>query len=158
MKVKYKLIIAFLIMIAMPVGLISITAGTILRYQMDSIHASYDVDAKTIHVITNPIHILNRITRGIYNEIKLYSLNLPEKLSDFDYYKELDAQLKTKHSFLAVRKNKEFIYVGNEEKLAMIRNFFLNTDRKYRDRWGIYLGGRNPFLVKLQDFYLRMEV
>ena len=140
----------------MPVGLIFITAGTILRYQMDSIHASYDVDAKTIHVITNPIHILNRITRGIYNEIKLYSLNLPEKLSDFDYYKELDAQLKTKHSFLAVRKNKEFIYVGNEEKLAMIRELLpeYGTGSIEIDG-GIYLGGRNPFLVKLQDFLFK---
>ena len=86
MKLKSRLIIAFLIMIAMPVVLISLAAGTIVRFQMYSINASYDVEAKTIQVITNPIQILNRITRGIYNEIKLYSYNIPEKLSDPDYY------------------------------------------------------------------------
>ena len=109
MKLKHRLIIAFLIMIAMPVILISVTAGTIVRFQMSSIHESYDVEAKTIQVITNPIQILNRITRGIFNEIKLYSINLPEKLSDLDYYQEIDEQLKLKHSFLIVRKDDEFI-------------------------------------------------
>ena len=64
MKLKHRLIIAFLIMTTMPVVLIAITASTIVRFQMYSIHESYDVEAKTIQVITNPIQILNRITRG----------------------------------------------------------------------------------------------
>lgn len=153
MNLKRRLIIAFLIMIAMPVVLISITASTIVRFQMDSIHESYDVEAKTIQVITNPIQILNRITRGIFNEIKLYSVNLPEKLSEEDYYQELDELLEPKHSFLIVRKDKEFVYVGNEEKLNMIKNLLpsYGTGSTEVDG-GIYLEGRNPFLVKLQDF------
>lgn len=153
MKLKHRLIIAFLIMIVMPILLISVTAGTIVRFQMDSIHESYDVEAKTIQVITNPIQILNRITRGIYNEIKLYSASIPEKLSDMDYYKELDIQLEPKHSFLAVRKDKDFIYVGNNEKLAVISGLLpaYGTGSTEVDG-GIYIGGNNPFLVKVQDF------
>src|SRR5690554_3259559 len=120
MKLKHRLIIAFLIMIIMPIILISITASTIVRFQMDSIHESYDVEAKTTQVITNPIQIFNRVTRGVYNEVKLYSTSIPHKLSDPEYYKELDSQLEPKHSFLAVRKNSEFIYTGNEDKLALI--------------------------------------
>ncbi|MDD4111531.1 MAG: HAMP domain-containing sensor histidine kinase [Herbinix sp.] len=153
MKLKHRLIIAFLIMIAMPVILISIAAGTIVRFQMDSIHESYDVEAKTIQVITNPIQILNRVTRGIFNEIKLYSLNSSEKLSDMDYYIEINDMLKPKHSFLAVRKNDEFIYVGDEEKRDMIGGLLPNYGTASTDvDGGIYLGGKNPFLVKLQDF------
>lgn len=153
MKLKHRLIIAFLIMITMPVILISITAGTILRFQMDSIHESYDVEAKTIQVITNPIQILNRITRGIFNEIKLYSLNSSEKLSDMDYYIEINEILEPKHSFLAVRKDNEFVYVGNEEKLNMINGLLPGYGTASTDvDGGIYLGGNNPFLVKLQDF------
>ena len=153
MKLKHRLIIAFLIMIAMPVILISITAGTIVRFQMDSIHESYDVEAKTLQVITNPIQILNRITRGIFNEIKLYSLNLPEKLSDSDYYSELNDLLENKHSFLLVRKDDEFIFIGNKEKLDSIKDLLphYGTGSTEVDS-GIYLGGREPFLVKLQDF------
>ncbi|NLJ96628.1 MAG: HAMP domain-containing histidine kinase [Clostridiales bacterium] len=153
MKLKHRLIIAFLIMIAMPVILISITAGTIVRFQMDSIHESYDVEAKTIQVITNPIQILNRITRGVYNEIKLYSISVPERLCDIDYYKELDIQLEPKHSFLAVRKEDKFVYVGNEEKLSAISGLLPDYGSGTIDiDGGIYLGGSNPFLVKMQDF------
>lgn len=153
MKLKHRLIIAFLIMIAMPVVLISIAAGTIVRFQMDSINESYDVEAKTIQVITNPIQILNRITRGIFNEIKLYSLNLPEKLSDMDYYLEMDEMLELKHSFLVVRKDNEFVYIGNEKKLAMIDDLLPEYGTASTEvDGGIYIGGSNPFLVKLQDF------
>lgn len=153
MKLKHRLIIAFLIMTTMPVVLIAITASTIVRFQMYSIHESYDVEAKTIQVITNPIQILNRITRGVYNEIKLYSVTHPENLSDLKYYREWDMLLKSKHSFLAVRKDDEFIYIGNEQKLNIISKLLpqygvSNTDVD----GGIYLGGREPFLVKSQDF------
>ena len=153
MKLKHRLIIAFLIMITLPVVLISITAGTIVRFQMDSIHESYDVEAKTIQIITNPIQILNRITRGIFNEIKLYSQSLPEKLSDSNYYHEINEILKPKHSFLVVRKDNEFVYVGNEEKLAMIGDLLPDYSTASTEvDGGIYLGGKNPFLIKLQDF------
>lgn len=153
MNLKHRLIIAFLIMIAMPIILISITAGTIVRFQMDSIHESYDVEAKTIQVITNPTQILNRITRGIFNEIKLYSINFPEQLSDPLYYQELELQLENKHSFLVVRKDNKFIYVGNEDKLSVIKGLLpsFGTGSTEVDG-GIYIGGRNPFLVKSQEF------
>lgn len=153
MKLKYRLIIAFLIMIAMPMILIAITAGTIVRFQMDSIHESYDVEAKTLQVITNPIQILNRITRGIYNEIKLYSVTHPEKLSDPNYYSELDMLLESKHSFLLVRKDEGFVYVGNEQKLGKIKNLLPSHGSGSTEvDGGIYLGGKDPFLVKSQDF------
>ena len=64
-------------MIAMPIMLLSIAAGTIITFQTNSIQESYDVEADTIQVITNPIQILNRLTRGIYNEIKLTALKEP---------------------------------------------------------------------------------
>lgn len=54
--------------------------------------------------------------------------------------------LKSKHSFLAVRKDDEFIYIGNEQKLNIISKLLpqygvSNTDVD----GGIYLGGREPF-------------
>lgn len=153
MKLKHRLIIAFLVMIAMPAILISIAAGTIVRFQMDSIHESYDVEAKTLQVITNPIQILNRVTRGIFNEIKLNSLNSSEKLSDMDYYIEINEMLEPKHSFLVVRKDDDFIYVGDREKLDMISTLLPGYGTASTEvDGGIYLGGKNPFLVKLQDF------
>lgn len=153
-KLKGRLIIAFLTMIVMPVILLSVTAGTIVRLQMSSIHQSYDIEAKILQVITNPTQILNRLTRGIYNEIQLCALKSPERLEDYDYYEELNRELMGKYSFLAVRENGSFIYTGDEDGLSRIADTLPEFGSGNTDvDGGIYLGGKNPYLVKSQDFY-----
>ncbi len=152
MKLKHKLITAFIIMIALPVLLVAVTASTIIHNQMDSIHQSYDVETETMQVITNPINILNRMTRGVYNEIKLNAKKSPEKLENEGYYQELNQELTGKYSFLVVRKNDEFIYVGNEKDLALISHILPGYGAGSTEvDGGTYLGGKYPFLVKFQD-------
>lgn len=154
MKLKNKLIIGFFIMIVLPIFLISATGRTIIGHQMDSIKESYDVESGTIEVFTNPIQIFNRITRGVYNEIKLIALRSPEKLEDEEYIKELNSEIKNKYSFITVRKNGEYIYSGDEEKLSKVSNSLPDFGVYGTDvDGGIYIGGKNPFLVKAQDFY-----
>ena len=145
---------AFFIMIAMPIMLLSVAAGTIVSLQMNSIQQSYDVEADTIQVVTNPIQILNRLTRGTYNEIKLAALKSPQKLEDDAYIKEMNDDLKRKYSFIAVRKNGNYIFVGNEVQLNMIVDD-LQAFGVYSTEvdGGTYIEGENPFLVKAQDFY-----
>lgn len=154
MKLKNKLIIGFFIMIVLPIILISATGRTIIGRQMDSIKEAYDIESGTIEVLTNPIQIFNRVTRGVYNDIKLIALRSPEKLEDMEYIKELNTEIKNKYSFITVKKNGEYIYSGDEEKLSKVSNslpdfgvYGSNVDG------GIYIGGKNPFLVKSQDFY-----
>ena len=76
MKLKEKLVIAFIIMIILPIILITLTASSIIKFQMNSIHQSYDLETETLQIITNPVQIWNRITRGVYNEIKLNTLKI----------------------------------------------------------------------------------
>jgi len=154
LKLKDRLLTAFLIMIAMPVMLLCVAGSTIIKLQMNSIEESYDVEADTIQIITNPIQILNRLTRGTYNEIKLAALKSPETLEDIAYVKRLNEDLKDKYSFIMVRKNDEFIYIGNTQKgNAITENLqefgVYNTDVD----GGMYVEGKNPLLVKAQDFY-----
>lgn len=156
MKLKDRLLMAFIILIAMPVMLLAIVAGTIVRLQMNSIEESYDVETDTLQVITNPIQILNRLTRGYYNEIKLAALKSPEQLEDKEYIEKLNRELMGKYSFVIVRKNDELVYVGNEYKLRLIKDNLqkfgvYNTDID----GGLYTGGKHPFLIKAQDFYFK---
>lgn len=154
MRLKDRLLTAFFILIAMPILLLAITASTIVSVQLSSIQKSYDVEADTIQIITNPIQILNRLTRGTYNNIKLAALKSPELLENTDYIDKLNHELEKKYSFIVVRKKDEFIYVGNSVMLNMISNNLqkfgdYNTDID----GGTYIEGRHPFLVKAQDFY-----
>lgn len=154
MKLKEKLFTTFLIMLIMPILLLSLSAGTIVQFQMNSIQETYDIEPSTLQVITNPTQIFNRLTRGTYNEIKLAALKNPKKLEDLAYIKRLNDKLSERYSFITIRKNQEYIYTGNKEELNMISDNLqkfgvYNTDVD----GGMYIGGKHPFLVKAQDFY-----
>lgn len=153
MKLKDKLIIAFITMVALPIMLICLTATTIVRFQMNSLQQSYDIETKTLQVITNPIQILNRLTRGVYNEIKFNAIRHPERLEDETYYIQVNEKLQSNYSFLVVRKGYQYIYAGKEEKLEVVKSVLpkYGTGSTNVDG-GIYLGGKNSFLVKNQDF------
>lgn len=154
MRLKDRLLTAFFIMIAFPILLLSVTAGTIVRLQTNSVQESYGVEADTMQILTRPIQVLNCLTRGVYNDIKLAALKTPEKLGDNAYIGNLNQELQSKYSFIAVRKNDKFVFVGNEKKLDMIASELqkfgvYNTDVD----GGMYIGSKHPFLVKSQDFY-----
>lgn len=155
MKLKNKLLAAFLIMIAMPIMLLCIATGTIVRLQTNSVQESYDVEADSLQIITNQVQILNRLTWGTYNEIKLTALKSPQMLENEAYIRKLDDKLQNKYSFIAVRKNDKFIYTGNSKKLELISDKlqkFGVYDTGNLDG-GVYIGGDHPFLIKAQDFY-----
>jgi signal transduction histidine kinase len=143
-------------MIAMPIMLLSIAAGTIISMQTNSIQESYDVEADTAQIISNPVQILNRLTRGIYNEIKLAALKDPQMLEDEIFISHLNAELTDKYSFIAVRKGDKFIFTGNEVMLKHIQNYLQKFGEYSTDvDGGMYVGGKQPFLVKSQDFYFK---
>lgn len=154
MKLKVRLLTAFFIMIAMPIMLLAISAGTIISLQTNSIQKSYDMEADTAQLITNPVQILNRLTRGIYNEIKLAALKEPQMLEEDSFIKHLNAELLNKYSFIAVRKGEDFIFAGNEGMLKDIQKYLQKFGEYSTDvDGGMYVGGKQPFLVKSQDFY-----
>ncbi len=155
MKLRIKLIVAFLTTIVLPVMLIIGTSSLILKHQLKSIEKSYDVSSGGFDVIRNPIRILNNLTRDVYNEIKLEALKEPEKLVSEKHIEELNSHLANKYSFLVVRKNGEIVFCGIpmdkkmlEASLPSFGDFTVNGDGGY------YLNGETPYLLKQQDVYV----
>lgn len=154
LKLKKRLLIAFFILIVVPIFLITAASGVILNYQINSIRQVYDVESKNIQDITNPLQILNRVTRGVYNDIKLNALKTPERFEDSQYILELNERLSKKYSFIVLRKDGEYIYTGDKKQLENIKSSLpefgiYNTDID----GGLYIAGQNPYLLKQQDFY-----
>lgn len=154
MKLKSKLITAFLVIILIPILLISAAAQVIMHYQVNSIQEDYGLDTNAVNVVTNPIQLLNRGTRGVYNEIQLASQKYPEQLEDERYLNQWNDRLSAKFSFLIVRKGDECIYCGNDQladkvevELPKFGTFGAEVDG------GMYIGGDRDFLLKQQDFY-----
>lgn len=156
MKLRWRITIAFITIISLPIIMIATVGSVIINNQIISIQQTYDVDSNTIQVITNPIQLLNRVTRGVYNEIKLCALKEPQKLEDMDYVRKLNAELVGKYSFIVLRKGEDVLYTGDRVKLNKISedlpkfaDYTISTDG------GIYLGGQYPCLIKQQDFYFQ---
>lgn len=145
---------AFLIIIMIPIVLLAVSGSAIINYQMNSIQQSYDVEARTLETIINPMHILNKVTRGVYNDIKTSALKTPERLEDMDYIEELNYKLEGRYSFIVLRKNDEILFLGDNVRLNKIKES-LPVFGVYRGNidGAIYIGGKNPYMVKQQDFY-----
>lgn len=156
MKLRWRLTIAFITIITLPIFMLMIVGGVIIHNQVTSIQQTYDVKSNTIQVISNPIQLLNRVTRDVYNEIKLSALKDSGKFDDMEYVKQLNSELVGKYSFIALRKGDQVIYTGDQKKIDKIlaelpefADYTIETDG------GIYLGGEFPCLVKQQDFYFK---
>ena len=153
MSLKNRLKMSFLIIIILPIVLIAMIGKVIINYQVNSIRETYQVESDSIQAITNPLQILNRITRDIFNRIKVYSETNPEVLEDLKVIERLNEELKDKYSFLVVRKGDQFIYEGNDKEFNKLREDIASNQPYTTDvDGGIYIGGENPVLVKQQDF------
>lgn len=154
MNLKERLKIAFIIIIMVPILMMGLSGRFIIKYLGTSVQQTYDVDTDTMQLITNPLHILNRVTREVYNQIKLFAVREPEKLEDISYLMELNDELSSKYSYLVLRKNSDIIYAGDEEDAVTLIGVLpefgnYNTDMD----GGIYVGEKDPVLIKQQDFY-----
>ncbi len=153
MKLKSRLLTAFLIITALPIILIAISGGTILRYQVNSIQQTYDLSSDPVQVFSNPLQILSRITRGVYNDIVITAKKSPQRFEDMNYINYLNEELKSKYSFIVLRKGEDFIYSGNQDKLDKILHCLPNFgDYNAVIEGGFYVDGNEPFLLKQQDF------
>ncbi|WP_034218398.1 HAMP domain-containing sensor histidine kinase [Lachnoclostridium phytofermentans] len=153
MDLKNRLKMSFLIIIILPICLAIMTGKLIIEYQLNSIQKTYDMEFNTMQVITNPIQILNRVTRDVFNRIKTKAMKTPWELEDLEYIKELNSELQEKYSFLVVRKDEEIIFVGNAAKYSSVKNNLPSYNNHSTEvDGGIYLGGKNPILLKQQDF------
>ncbi|QHQ60378.1 HAMP domain-containing protein [Anaerocolumna sedimenticola] len=154
MKLKSRLLTAFLIITALPIFLITLAAGTIVRFQVNSIEETYDVKSDTIKLISNPLQILSRLTRGVYNEIVITSKQEPEKFEDETYINYLNSELTGKYSYIVLRKGNQFIYSGNNENLDYIKRYLPKYGKYTTDmEGGMYIDTKNPFLLKQKDFH-----
>ncbi len=153
MKLKNRILTAFFILIAFPLLLLAVAAGTIVSMQMNNFKESYDVEADSTTMLLNPVQILNRLSRATYNEIKLAALRNPKRLEDADYIDHLNEELHKKYSFIVMRKGEEFVYIGSREHFEDVKPSLQHYDASNTIvDGGLYVGGKIPFLIKAQNF------
>ena len=153
MKLKNRLFAAFFIIILLPCSMIGTIGSVILAQQIKSMEETYRVDTDGWEVVTEPVQILNRMTRSIFNELSTMALRYPDRFLDSKRIAGVNSGLLESYSYLLVEQENEMIFVGNEfhynsicRKIPDVGGFEVAYDG------GVYVGGEVPFLVKQQNF------
>ena len=155
MKLRSKLIVTFLILILVPVMFTAAAFFLFGHYQMNAVKRLYGVENVTYETLSNTTAMLSRITRDAYEAMRETAQTDPDEFEDTGYLDKVNLYLETRYSFLAVRKDGSFIYVGNEEdqtELLEILPEYGTHDAEQDQDMGIYIGGNLQALVRQLDF------
>ena len=153
MKLKNRLFAAFFIIILLPCSMIGTIGSVILARQVSSMEETYRVETDGWEVVTEPVQILNRMTRSTFNELSTMAARYPERFLDTDRMSSVNAVLLKSFSYLLVEQNDTMIYVGNEAHYKSIRKQIPDVGGfEVAYDGGVYIGGEVPFLVKQQNF------
>ena len=81
MKLKTRLIIAFLTVILIPVLLTFLMVCGLSRYQINSIEKTYEITGTTVKSFANSMQVLSRLTEKPYHELEEMVQEDPEHMS-----------------------------------------------------------------------------
>lgn len=156
MKLKNRLFAAFFIIILLPCSMIGTIGSVILTQQVRSMEKTYLVETDGWEVVTEPVQILNRMTRTSFNELSAMALAYPERFADAGKMAEVNNGLLESYSYLLVEKNNEMVFVGNREHYNSIKRQIPDMEGlQVAYDGGVYVGGEVPFLVKQQNFSIK---
>lgn len=153
MDFRKRLIIAFMIMTLAPIFLMVGLGCIIVQYQASVMQQTYDTEVNTLQALQNPVQVLNRLTRGTYNELKTVTQKNPDSLLEKSYLQGINESLGKRQAFLVVQKNGEVTYCGNEEIYEKIEGS-LPGYGSYEAvvEGGLYVDDEISYLVKQHDF------
>ena len=152
MDFRKRLAVTFMIMTLLPILLLVSFGFIIINYQTNVMQQAYETEVNTLQALQNPVQVLNRLTRGIYDELKDETGMNPDALLDTEYLASVNERLEKRQAFLVVQKGDSLVYCGNDELYEMVRDSLPEYGSYDTDvDGGLYVNGKVPYLVKQQD-------
>ena len=119
MKLKTRLIIAFLIIVFVPFLLFGVAFWGITSFQTDAIEEMYGVSV-TFDNLSDSMHMLGEATQDIFKEIQDQARKNPEMLLEQQYLEAMNLRLMEKSSYLLVRKDGGLFYNGSYQNIDVL--------------------------------------
>lgn len=152
MKIRGRLIIAFLFITIFPLALTALCYNTILTNQASMLEDDYQSDISSENLLLNPIHILSTATMTDFRNLVHVADTNPDMLIRHDYLANINKDLSSRYSFIVVCKGSQVFYVGNKKAYNKLNPLpgYRTFDEGYTDTISI----DNGYLIKQKDFYL----
>ncbi|MFV0363411.1 MAG: ATP-binding protein [Suipraeoptans sp.] len=156
MKLKTRLITAFVIIVLTPVVLSFAMYNLVGEWQKNQIEQKYGISSESIESLTNVIDAASALTKSTYIELEDIIKEHPDKMEDLEFLGSVNQELKERQSYLIVKKQNSIEYLGKESDLsgAIISHLpDYDTGKEVLDgENGIYLGGDEQVMVKRIQF------
>lgn len=156
MKIRGRLIIAFLIMTLFPLCAGAFCLNETIQSQTDSLIAYYSVNHKDYDnygFMLNPVRLLYSLTLEDFNSLVDIADENSDNFLSFDFLDTVSERLNKRESYIVVRrKNKEY-YVGDEKSYKNITSLPFFSEYKKGNNNNISLDHDNSLLIRKKDFY-----
>ncbi|MDD3139740.1 MAG: HAMP domain-containing sensor histidine kinase [Lachnospiraceae bacterium] len=154
MKLKTRLIVAFVTIIALPIALTIMVIFGFGQYQINAIEETYGITGTTYKNLSNSIQVFNQLTEDDFKTLSQLADEGSDKFSDAAFLDDFNSGLKDKNSFLLVRKDDAIVFAGaGMENIKVIEAELPEyEDDDSASENGVYLGGKVQVLVKQIDF------
>lgn len=152
MKLRTRLMIAFLSIVLIPVILMGITFSGIGQYQMHIVEKNFGIDEEGYTLFLNSVKIFSKATEDIQKEISQVAVTDPARLQDEDYLNKMNKQLQLKSSYLVMREEKDIYFCGDEDKCQQLKDKFPEYDSSNIDMESEVYLREDQILIKQVDF------
>ena len=153
LKLRTRLVIAFVIIAIVPLILISAAVVGLGTYQMHAFSKAYNLTEQVNLLSGNSLQIFNRMTQGEQKEIEKTLSSNPELFNDPEYLQGVNDRFSKKYAYLIVRKDGDIVFDGDSEVTKELYNQLPQYEEVEEEIDGsIYLDGDTQHLVKQMNF------
>lgn len=152
MSLRNRILISIFILLFVPMLLALAGVFVIVNYSDFYIKEAYGVEQGSVSSITNPLRLLEIMADSSFNDLLEEVENNPDEFANNDFVDEINKRISNTHTFLVVRIENEFTYVGSRESFDKIDQTIPKYGQYIEDSPSYYLGGKFPCLYKQKDF------
>ena len=151
MKLKTRLMVAFFVVILVPIFLCGAAVFGFSQFQMKSIEKTYGIEF-SLESLSNSVPIISKSTEVICEKMREMADEDPDRFLNFAYLQELNHKLGETYSYLILRKDNEIYYAGTDKEIDKIfEQLPAYGDSEMISDSGTYIGRDVKALIKQVD-------
>ncbi len=120
MKLRTRLMIAFLVVIFVPIALFCVVAVGFGKYQLQALEESMGVTDLTYESLSNSMILVSKSTQRLFEHMQSKAAEDADAFLDKDYLQGLNRELQSKSSFLVVRRGTELYFEGADGQIDIL--------------------------------------
>lgn len=155
MKIRSKLIIAFLIITLFPIVITLFSVRVILERQNATLATSYNLtreDSSHFNLIANPLNFFSNVTFSDFTELKHITHNAPDTFLEKNFLERKNTKLLKKDSYLIVVKDGQLYFIGDKKAMKKLSYLPLMHDYSHTSEYLTYIDKKSTSVIKEVSF------